>query len=154
MKFLHCERISKKLLNEIRREKNVILYNYAEPYSLFPYLNEGGYHKQDERALFYNLLKEFDDTFNITFVGADIHLKQNYEKVKQVVDSTLNLKIISFPWFFVYEYFFPGDIDTFLLKETIQIPVEHNAIFLSGGKRFCRYHIMSELSKYDNLQDY
>ena len=104
-KYLHCEHISEKLLNEIRTEKNVILYNYAEPYSLYPYLNKGGYHKRDSRALFYHLLKEFDDTFDITFVGADIHLKQNYERLKQVVDSSLNLKIVLFPWFFVHEYF-------------------------------------------------
>jgi len=150
-KYLHCEHISEKLLNEIRTEKNVILYNYAEPYSLYPYLNKGGYHKRDSRALFYHLLKEFDDTFDITFVGADIHLKQNYERLKQVVDSSLNLKIVLFPWFFVHEYFFPGEIDSYFLKDDIQLPIEYNAIFLSGGKRICRYHIMSELSKYDNF---
>ena len=42
----------------------------------------------------------------------------------------------------------PGDF----LKDDIQIPVEYNAIFLSGGKRICRYHIMSELSKNDGLE--
>ena len=151
MKFLKCDNISKKLLDEIRTEKNVILYNYAEPYSLFPYLNNGGYHKRDSRALFYHLFKEFDDTHNITVVGADIHLKQNYERVKQVVDSSLNLKIVSFPWFFVHEYFFPGEIGSYFLKDNIQLPIEYNAIFLSGGKRFCRYHIISELSKYNNF---
>ena len=151
MKFLHCEHISKKILNEIRAEKTVILYNYAEPYSLFPYLNVGGYHKRNTRALFYHLLNEFDDTFNITFVGADIHLKQNYEKVKQSVKSSLNLKIVSFPWFFVYEYFFPGEIGTYILKDNVQPRIEHNAIFLSGGRRFCRDYIMSELSKYDTF---
>tara|TARA_B100000809_G_scaffold257211_1_gene298397 strand:+ start:7213 stop:8487 length:1275 start_codon:yes stop_codon:yes gene_type:complete len=154
MKFLQCESISKTLLDEIRTEKKVILHNYAEPYSLFPYL-KGGFHNEDEdsnnRAIFYHLLTEFDDTFDITFVGADIHLKQNYEKVKQVVDSTLNLKIISFPWFFVYEYWFPGDISSYFLKDDLQISTKYNGIFLSGGRRLCRYHIMSELSKYDNF---
>ena len=59
------------------------------------------------RAIFYHLLTEFDDTFDITYVGPDIHIKQNYEKVKKEVRySSLDLKIVSFPWFFVYEYFY------------------------------------------------
>lgn len=57
MKFLKCDNISKKLLDEIRTEKNVILYNYAEPYSLFPYLNNGGYHKRDSRAPFLSFIQ-------------------------------------------------------------------------------------------------
>ena len=158
MNFLHCEHISKELLDEIRIKKNVILYNYSEPYSLFPASfphnppEVCGFEVDGSRAIFYHLLTEFDDTFDITYVGPDIHLKQNYERVKKAVRySSLDLKIVSFPWFFVYEYFYFKDRDSYTLKEDIQFSTKYNAIFLSGGKRYCRDYIMAELSKYDNF---
>ena len=127
MNFLHCEHISEELLDEIRIKKNVILYNYSEPYSLFPASfphnppEVCGFEVDGSRAIFYHLLTEFDDTFDITYVGPDIHLKQNYERVKKAVRySSLDLKIVSFPWFFVYEYFYFKDRDSYTLKEDIQ----------------------------------
>ena len=98
MNFLHCEHISKELLDEIRIKKNVILYNYSEPYSLFPASfphnppEVCGFEVDGSRAIFYHLLTEFDDTFDITYVGPDIHIKQNYEKVKKEVRKKVKMK--------------------------------------------------------------
>ena len=159
MKYLRCEHVTKKLLEEIKSAKKVLLYNYSEPYSLYPYSNVG-YHynafstksllsKDISRCLFYHLLKLKD--VDITFAGADIHLQQNYQRVKDLSDSSIDINLISFPWFFIYEYYYPGKIDSCYLKDDISMPLKYNGIFLSGGRRFCRYHIMSELSKYPNF---
>ena len=119
----------------------------SDPYSLYPYLNTG-HHQKDSRSIFYHL-SQLETSCDITYIGCDIHLKTNYERIKEFLN--LNLNIVCFPWFFLYDYFTFYKIESCKLKSET-IPLKYNAIFLSGTKRLARYHIISELSVYDTFR--
>jgi len=147
MSDLECIWINDDILSQIKTSDNIFLYNLSDPYSLYPYLNTG-HHQKDSRSIFYHL-SQLETSCDITYIGCDIHLKTNYERIKEFLN--LNLNIVCFPWFFLYDYFTFYKIESCKLKSET-IPLKYNAIFLSGTKRLARYHIISELSVYDTFR--
>ena len=135
--------INEDMLSQVKKSDSISLYNLSEQYSLYP-LYKTGHHQFLNLSAFYQLSK-LKTSCDITYVGCDIHLKTNYEKIKEILN--LNIKVESFPWSFLYDFFTSKKIESCKLKPE-KIPLKYNGIFLSGNKRFTRYHIMSELSEY------
>lgn len=161
MKFLDADSIKRSELIEHVFDETTVLMNFSEPHSLYPYYtfdresNLNGFHVYGDRSILYHLYIFFNKGYDITYITPDINISNNVKLVQEKLNvKDTDIKIYQFPWYFLFEYFSNTkgrSITNHSLKEDINLPIEYSAIFLSGGKRFCRIHILSELSAYDNF---
>ena len=126
---------------------DLVFYNYTEPHSLYPYIEDRGYHTNSNRALLYNLYSNYKVG---TFVSPDIYIEQNSKLVLDSMGIKSEIKIISYPWYFLNQYFKPSKKHFLILKD-IDIPVTKHAILFTGLPKMNRAYILSELCKEKNL---
>ena len=155
MIFINFQSTSPEIISNISNETTSLL-NFSEPHSLYPVLTNDknemryGYHEWNNRCLLYNLIIFFNKGYDLTFVSPDFHIQKNWNLVKKSLNiENSDIKILLFPWYFLFEYFLKKEQYTF--KDDVNIPLEYSACFLSGGRRIGRQHIMIELSKYKNF---
>lgn len=159
MKFLEADSIKRFELIEHVFDETTVLMNFSEPISLYPYYtfdresNLNGFHVYGDRSILYHLYIFFNKGYDIIYVTPDINISNNIKLVQEKLNvKDTDIKIVLFPWYFLFEYFSnPLGNNSYSLKESVNLPIEYSAIFLSGGRRFCRIHIISELSAYDNF---
>lgn len=126
---------------------DLVFYNYTEPHSLYPYIEDRGYHENSNRALLYNLYSNYKVG---TFVSSDIYIEQNSKLVLDSMGIKSEIKIISYPWYYLNQYFKPSK-KYFLTLKDIDIPVTKHAILFTGRPKMNRAYILSELCKEKNL---
>ena len=85
-----------------------------------------------------------------TFISPDIYIERNSKLVLDSMNCESDIKIISYPWYFLSQYFMPGKRSLLTLKD-VDIPVTNHAILFTGIPRMNRSYILSELSKEKNL---
>ena len=142
--------VTTELMDSITEDPTVF-YNISEPHSLYPYRDTGGYHYNDERAILNSLFTRFDDSYNITFISSDIYIDKNSKLVLDALNKKSSINIISFPWFFLSEYYITSKTPYLTLKDDISIPIKRHAICLTGVSKMSRNYILTELSSYENL---
>lgn len=126
--------------NEIRFvDDEILLYNFTEPYSLYPLVGD----EPSPNSLFYHLI---NNNKKAKIVDCDINLRKNFNFIKTKMNSDLNLDLNFYPWYFMNYYFLRDRY-----KNHKEYDLKYNSIFLLGGHKMCRIHILLELSKNKNL---
>ena len=119
-------------------DDEILLYNFTEPYSLYPLIGESS-----PNSLFYHLI---NINKKVKVVDCDINLRRNFNLVKSKLNSNLDLDLNFYPWYFMNFYFHRDRY-----KNHNKYDLKYNSIFLLGGHKMCRIHILLELSKNKNL---
>lgn len=117
----------------------ILLFNFTEPYSLYPLIGE----QPSPSSLFYHLIK---NNKKVKVVDCGINLRRNFDLIKKKLNSDLDLDLNVYPWYFM-NFYFRRD----RYKNHKEYDLKYNSIFLLGGHKMCRIFILLELSKNKNL---
>jgi hypothetical protein len=139
--------------NIVKDLDEFLLYNLSEPSSYFPLLGDISpdghpgfdHHSLSPTSIFFHVSKLKDR--NIHVICPDINYLVNFKTLQNKISFKSKITLHSYPWFFLNQYF----SNNLYEKKDIDIDILHKAIFLSGGKKLCRLHIIKELKKYENF---
>ncbi len=133
--------------NIIKDLDEFLLYNLSEPSSYYPLLGDISYdhHSLSSDSIFFHISKLKNK--NIHIICPDINHLENFKSLQDKINFKSKITLHSYPWFFLNEYCTKKCYE----KEDINYNIFHKAIFLSGGRKLCRLHIIKELHKYENF---
>ena len=146
-KIDYSQEYNENWFDHIRDLDKFLLYNFSEPSSLYPLLNDisHDYHSLNPQSIFFHISKLKDRDIHI--ICPDINYLENFNLIKKKINFNSRISLYSYPWFFLNQYFLKDVYE----KNNINVDIKDKAIFLSGGKKLCRLHVIKELKKYKNF---
>lgn len=124
-----------------------LLYNFSEPSSLFPLLGDISYdyHSLNPQSIFFHISELKDRDIHV--VCPDINYLENFSLIEKKINFNSKITLYGYPWFFLNQYF----LKNVYVKNNNDFDIKDKAIFLSGGKKLCRLHVIKELKNYNNF---